>query len=407
MARLSTFFGKLLGGNEPATAPSARIAERTPEDLNAHVVALIGRECPGFSAADMNTPFDRLGIDSVGMLMIHSYIEETTGKTVEHREWQRVVTPADVVAVLSTAMSSDLRDSAVAANEQRSYALNMPQMAVSGLSESWLFKELGDMHWSVLAKGLGSPAHKLQDSGGERIYATFTRIQVVYSTPLTQYRENERIDIDVRMSRFGAGLYFSDAAVKGDGKSIDAQLMSTFAKFGDRASNMSLLKGLPEVPPDCDIPVLSELPEFGRVYRARRDESFPGTIFECEYEITPPYDINGVGLLYFAAYPIINDICAARFAGRSLMTGFSTIRRDVCYFGNSNADDVLIYRLHEWSSDNGLVNMRSSISRKSDGSVIAHIATQKLRLDSTAAAPEPTELVDTRLRSHDLKTGNK
>ena len=89
------------------------------------------------------------------------------------------------------------------------------------------------------------------------------------------------------------------------------------------------------------------------------------------------------------------------------MTGFSTIRRDVCYFGNSNADDVLIYRLHEWSSDNGLVNMRSSISRKSDGSVIAHIATQKLRLDSTAAAHEPTELVDTRLRSHDLKTGNK
>src|SRR6202034_2660287 len=196
MARLSTFFGKLLGGSGPAAAPSARTAERTPEDLNAHVVALIGRECPGFSAGDMNTPCDRLGIDSVGMLMIHSYIEETTGKAIEHREWQRVVTPADVVAVLSTAMSSDLRNSAAAANERRSYALNMPQMAASGLSESWLFKELGDMHWNVLAKGLGSPSHKLQDSSGERIYATFTRIQVVYSTPLTQYRENERIDLD-------------------------------------------------------------------------------------------------------------------------------------------------------------------------------------------------------------------
>lgn len=40
--------------------------------------------------------------------------------------------------------------------------------------------------------------------------------------------------------------------------------MSTFSKFGQSASNMSLLKGLPEIPSDFAIPVRSEFPEFGQ-----------------------------------------------------------------------------------------------------------------------------------------------
>jgi probable biosynthetic protein (TIGR04098 family) len=118
-----------------------------------------------------------------------------------------------------------------------------------------------------------------------------------------------------------------------------------------------------------------------RDYRARRSANLGDAIFECEYEIIPSYDINGVGLLYFAAYPIINDICATRHAGRSFATQYSTVHRDVFYYGNSDPDDTLLFRLHRWTADDDTVEMESSIGRKSDGNLIAQVVTRKVRVD--------------------------
>jgi probable biosynthetic protein (TIGR04098 family) len=102
-------------------------------------------------------------------------------------------------------------------------------------------------------------------------------------------------------------------------------------------------------------------------------------VFECEYEILPAYDINGVGLLYFAAYPMINDICAARHGGRRVGLDFSTRNRDVFYFGN-NADDTLLFRMHSWRETESRIEMEASLSRLSDGVVIGYIATIKDRV---------------------------
>ena len=147
-----------------------------------------------------------------------------------------------------------------------------------------------------------------------------------------------------------------------------------------------MLKGQPEIPPDCDIPTLPDLPAFGHEYRARRAEKLASPIFECEYEIVPSHDINGVGLLYFAAYPTINDICAMRHAGRSLATGFSTRQRDVFYFSNSDPDETLIYRLHRWTASDDRIEMEASISRKSDGVLMAYITTAKDACGASRAA---------------------
>jgi probable biosynthetic protein (TIGR04098 family) len=106
----------------------------------------------------------------------------------------------------------------------------------------------------------------------------------------------------------------------------------------------------------------------------------PSPIFECEYEIIPPHDINGVGLLYFAAYPIIIDICATRYAGRAFATGFSTRRRDIFYFANSDADDTLIYRIHHWRADPQQIELEASLSRKSDGVLMAYAVASKDRV---------------------------
>src|SRR5580700_11623998 len=363
--------------SRPQLAASASLPSH---DSAAQVAAMISREFPAFTSSDMNTPFARLGIDSISMLTIRTQVEALAGKGLDQDQWDDIDTPADLARALGS-ISPQLRsvDVPPSPSERRTYLLNMPQMAVGGLSESWLFKELGDIHWNMLAKALGQPTRLLRDSAGDRIYATFTRIQLRSSCALSMYKENERIDIDSDMSRYGAGLYFSVASVNGAGGSIQARLMSTFSKFGATGSNTSLFKGLPELPPDCIIPAIGEVPEFGRDYQGRRAETLAPPIFECEYEILPSHDINGVGLLYFAAYPMIDDICAARYAGRMYATGFSTRCRDIFYFGNSDADDKLIYRLHRRAGDDNAIEIESSISRKSDGSLMARIFTQKGR----------------------------
>jgi hypothetical protein len=76
---------------------------------------------------------------------------------------------------------------------------------------------------------------------------------------------------------------------------------------------------------------------------------------------------------------MIDDICAARHAGRVYATGFSTCYRDIFYFGNSDADDTLIYRLHRKAGGDDSVELESSISRKSDGNLMARVFTQKFR----------------------------
>jgi probable biosynthetic protein (TIGR04098 family) len=359
-----------------------QLAASASHDCAAQVAAMISRELPAFTSSEMNTPFARLGMDSISMMTIRTQAETLAGKSLDQDQWDEIDTPADLARVLGR-ISPQVRsvDVLPTASERRTYLLNMPQMALGGLSESWLFKELGDIHWSVLAGALGQPTRLLSDSAGDRIYATFTRIQLRSSCALGLYEENERIDIDSGMSRYGAGLYFSEATVNGATGSIQARLMSSFSKFGATGSNTSLFKGLPELPPDCVIPATSDMPVFGRDYQGRRAETLAQPIFECEYDIMPSHDINGVGLLYFAAYPMIDDICAARYAGRTYATRFSTRYRDIFYFGNSDADDRLIYRLHRKAGDDGSVEIESSISRKSDGNLMARIFTQKVRPD--------------------------
>jgi probable biosynthetic protein (TIGR04098 family) len=382
---------KLKGLPCPGAAPLDS-AERTrgavapgPETAGgpacAQVVAVIRSELPTFSSSDLDRPFEQLGIDSFGMLTLRTELEQSFATTIDDRAWTAVVTPADLVRIVS---GSEARDGDAApappAALQRVYNLNMPQMALGGLSESWLFKEVGDLHWSLITEGLRMPSSRLADALGDRLYATFTRFQLDSTAPLASYGENETLTIDARASRYGAGIFFSDSTMQGDGRSARLRLMSSFAKYGEAGANTSLLKGQPAVPPGCAIPPLPDLPQFGREYRARRAEPLAAPTFECEYEIVPSHDINGVGLLYFAAYPIIMDICMMRYGGRAFATGFSTRRRDIFYFANSNADETLIYRIHRWRAGEQHLEIEGSLCRKSDGALMAYAVTSKDRI---------------------------
>ncbi len=251
----------------------------------------------------------------------------------------------------------------------RSFNINMPQMSMGGLSESWLFKELGDMHWQMITDGLRCRSSELSDATGNRLYATFTRISVS-SNALVSYKENAPFDLEGGLFRFGPSIYFSEINFT-NGR---ARLMSSFSMREESGSNVYLLKGQPKIPPNCKIAKHQTLPQFGQEYVSVRASHLSSDTFSCEYEIIPQHDINGVGLLYFAAYPIISDICEERFASQR---NLSTTKRDVFYFRNCDPGETLVFRIHSRQSSDLLVESETSLSRKSDGVLMARIFTTK------------------------------
>jgi len=352
------------------------------------IAAEVIRSClPDLDAAEYDRPLVETAIDSFALLELRLRLEQALNLTIDDVDWVALDTIAALTAYIEgrTGNNAGTNTSATpgGVTAGRSCLLNMPQMALGGLSESWLFKQLGDLHWEMICTGLGGRSHELVDGKGDRLYATFTRLRVESSHPMTAYGENETLEINGGLSRFGPGIYFNQTEGACRDKEISATIMSSFAKRGSLTDNTTLLKGQPAIPPGCAIPELAEMPQFGLDYRDRRTQMVPPCLFESTYDIIPCHDINGVGLLYFAAYPSISDICEIRYIGRGnrWAAQASTLSRDICYFANCDMEDSILYRVHAHRDGPGRVEIESSLTRRSDGRMMAYLVTTKGLID--------------------------
>ncbi len=101
---------------------------------------------------------------------------------------------------------------------KRDIVLNLPQMAFYGLSEQWITKELGDMHWAMLCDSFGCKSDALTDSAGNRLYSSFVRVRIQSSASLEKFRENEKITLQGCIKRVGNKMFFSDISVNASKK---------------------------------------------------------------------------------------------------------------------------------------------------------------------------------------------
>lgn len=396
----------------PVAAP-APVTGSLPKLARGDLLALLRAEKPELAESALGEGLADLGFDSFALINLRIAIETRAGRPIADSAWQTLRSPADLLAgegeeavgeaappanAAPVALSMPRAEPAAAgalprsqapvtapralpAGEWREYRTNMTQMAMRGLGEPWLMKEIGDIHWSAMLRELGTNSASLADSNGDRLYATFTRIRWRSDVPLTDYRESEAFELEAHLERYGAGMFFSRVEGRGAAGTLVADVMTSFAKYGEAGANTSLLKGQPVVPPECAIPVVAAAPEFAAEYRALRAGEFGDSLFECDYELLPPHDINGVGLLYFAAYPTIFELCTMRHAGRDFATGFSLVERDICYFANADPEEVLRFRLHAYEeSETGIV-YRATLSRTSDGKTMALATGRKVRVD--------------------------
>jgi len=274
------------------------------------------------------------------------------------------------------------------------FTINMPQMAIEALSENWLFKELGNLHWEMICRGLHTKSFDLKNDTGNRLYATFVRIRIQCEQSLKSFKENDKVDMSGKMNRFGNSMYFSEIDFDAPNAKVKAELMTTFS-IRDAVDNTRLAKSEPDVTTN-DVEKSKLFPTFGNEYRLVKkqvlkelkcgDYTFEindEVLYETEYELNPYYDLNGVNLLYFAAYPIINDVCEARFfntkkSDERYEQTYYTAYKDVLYYANCNLNDTILYQQNYCRDIEGNKQIASTLRRKSDGAIIARIFTVKV-----------------------------
>ncbi|HEX9931891.1 MAG TPA: LnmK family bifunctional acyltransferase/decarboxylase [Allosphingosinicella sp.] len=339
-------------------------------DPKARLAAAIAASIQGFTPADARRSWAELGLDSFALLSLRLAAEEALGRELTDAEWLSAASPGDLLAV-SRAGLQPRPAAAAGVTLAEQVRLSMPHMAMGGLSEGWLFRALGDLHWRLVGAGLGVLPHQLADAGGRRIFPAFGRIRFEASAPLGAFEEGETLAFEASLQRFGAALFFSNVSVSSDGgRSIGAELMSSFAYPALEAGRLAAAQ--PVLPERCAVPGLEALPAFAAGFAERRQErDAPRPVLaRCRYALQPQHDLNGLGLLYCAAYPVIADICEMRAAGDAARWGAAPgpLSRDVFYFGNAGRGAALEWRLHEPSL--------ATLARD-DGTVVALIETQR------------------------------
>lgn len=290
------------------------------------------------------------------------------------------------------------------------YALGMPQMLFGGVSERWIFKEAGDIHWRMLCDDLGARSVDLKDDQGERLYASFMRVRLESTAPLNTFAENDELTVSSSLSRFGDKRFFSETTFTGTAGEIRMEMASVFLTRS--TDNKSLARATPLQLAQAKSVSHPVVPVFGQGYQALKRTAFDGpaspqetvlqlgglpfdwqetTSKQRTYVVDPYYDFNGANLLYFASYPRIHDVCERQvLSERALQSGHavdlafgvSPLARDVYYFGNADAGDALEFSLKkvEFVQPDRL-RIWSTLVRTKDGARIADVFTVKALTD--------------------------
>ena len=284
--------------------------------------------------------------------------------------------------------------------------IHLPQTDATGLSESWLFKHCGEMHWEHLcaAMGVGGVnSEQMRDDAGHRLYPTFVAIRGRYAQPLCVVRMDEQFSTTVELHHFGRAFFHSAVTFRNEVARFDLEMLTTFV-----ARNKEGLQRITPVASRrtaclCQSEPLRVSPPILKSSQALRhadvkDYEFLGYHFSprdashdlrATYEPSPYVDYNGAGLLYFAAYPGHRRHARTPTrhrhgldeTGRDWALRTSTVARDVFYFRNLNLGGKLTATLKRFDRVGANIVIHTLLADAHNGAAIADIFTAKRVLD--------------------------
>jgi len=364
---------------------------------------------------DYSKPLSAFSVDSFAFLNLRLDLEARLGGEIPDKNWTEMKTIGDLIHVVQTTeiqtikapppqstlpfggpTNMPLSDNSVIFRTTRHVSIDMPQMALGGLSESWFAKEMGDIHWEMIGKGLKQKSKDMVDAKGRRLYATFTRLKYSFSRPISSIEECDTGTIYGTLSLFGSSLCFSEIHGKIGSVDFTCKAMTTFSAREVEHKN-DLLKSSPANGFDPRILRQPFYPQFAQEYKnvfglgdtdgelvfmgANHPLSFSKALYKkTSHPIDPFMHINGANLLYFAAYHHINDIFEREAILEKDKIDISTqrgvVHRDIFYFSNAELEHELSYQLanHLTLRDTTHITV-SRLKNEQSGKIMAVIIT--------------------------------
>lgn len=262
--------------------------------------------------------------------------------------------------------------------------IGMPLMGIGNLCESALLKHLGDMRWRHIMRLTGVPSRNLVDDQGNRLYPAFFYVKVRFpeSRPMGSFAENDTLLLMDTVKRYGQSMLDGTAyLVPSERRSTLSKPLTSLeeaSQSGIPAVQMSnafvmkfdgaewlkksrpkdgILNRVAEMPSPPDSYELSRLAQQGGSVGTPSESScsIHDTDVSYEYAIQPDRDVNGVGLLYFANYPLFLDL-AERYALKQsgpvwsdeAINTRSLLTRNIAYLNNAAWHDSMTIRTRSW-----------------------------------------------------------
>jgi probable biosynthetic protein (TIGR04098 family) len=282
----------------------------------------------------------------------------------------------------------------------RRVRLGMPHLDGGGLSEGWLFRHAGDLHWEAIAQRLDVPSDGIVGEDRQRLYPTVVALRARYAAALSTVRENQVFDASVELVPCGGACAHGRVAGRAGANRVSVELVTTFAaRQPDGAMRMVLPAARLAARWTTPETAASSLVLLARAARRGQtlDDAFAGpslcppgpALGRVRHEPSPYADYNGARLLYFAAFPVIADTAERRIvmdlglgtAAGDWALATSTVARDVFYYRNLPLGEALLVELLAFEPDDTGVKTRVRLRRAGDAQPIADVVTRKLFVD--------------------------
>jgi len=281
----------------------------------------------------------------------------------------------------------------LAAKKVRSKAqpirLCLPQLSINGLSETWLLKQCGAIHWEELSTAFGVPPESMSDGQGNRLYPSFIALRLK-GGPLSAFREGDNVRFAITLEQVSRTRYLSRQCVQTDtgSASVSVEMLTSFLRreklrdnsvltAGDLRSMRPIQTALPKNR-HCD---LVEVDQVIRSCKWTEHEGYmrepSASDFTFRYAPSPFSDFNGAGLLYFAQYQDIVDRAEWALHGETPMLAATTVERQLFYFANCNPGDSVQVSLMSFRATGDGISYRAQLTRCSDSHLMAEVFTRK------------------------------
>ncbi|MCZ4431937.1 hypothetical protein O3S81_19675 [Agrobacterium sp. SOY23] len=223
------------------------------------------------------------------------------------------------------------------------HILGMAEMGYRGLSEQWLLRRAGDLHWRLIAKAMGQTETIFTCAKGEPLYAAFRSTSLRLTRPEASYLGGE-LQLSGELYRTAQGQLASRQTITLDGEVIgDLTLASTFVGRSADGSNRTIVRRSPKalaVPPDAPV-LVQRIVDRGAAAARRMLQGKQAWIEDArgvEILPCPSTDFNAAGLLYFPSYSALSD--RALFQAGETQSNLIAAR-EVSYVGNVEPGEIV------------------------------------------------------------------